>query len=724
MQKINGYEFEKEFTPDQQREIEEGLDAGLDVSVYAKPEFLAIQMREIRLGMLQGLPVQRYAKAEYDWFQMGEIRTGLEKNLDVSKYEDPSISFEIMRQIRYGLESGIDLSPGKMLSAGILKQLRRGIKSKVDISGYIKLGYEEQQLEQIRIALEKGVDIEPYLTLSYRGAAIREICLGLEEKIDVSVYAKPDMNWQQMREIRLGLEQRLDVSIYVNSFYSWQQMREIRLGLEDNVPIEIYCSLMYTAREMRQKRLELLENGTRVNSSEGAKEEQHSNFSLLVSADAMQATVVLESESQKISSDELLRALNQNGVTYGIDYQAIEQIEKGEAKLDVVQVAAGKEPGVGKDGWYEYFFETDVKAEPKLLDDGSVDFQNIKWFEIVKTGQRIAVYHPAEEGESGRRVTGEVIRAQEGKEQKLLTGKGFILLPDNITYIAEIDGKIELNDNRLEITNVLILDDVTLSTGNIDFNGSVYVRGTVGDGVSIKAQKDILVDGFIESAELEAGGDIILKKGNNAGGSGDIRAEKDVYGNFFENARVTAGENIRANYCLNSELHAGNSIEIMGKNGMLAGGSTYAAMCIKAYNIGNEAGIATKLKLGRRGGFAAYEAELAERESAVDNELLLLKNAYYEFQRKYSADKRNSNPIYLKLEDAIYTKEMEIGKLYEERAQFENDKKKFDMAKAVVKGTIFPGASIDINGVIWNAKTVRNVTVKKIGGCVSIQSNI
>lgn len=81
MQKINGYEFEKEFTPDQQREIEEGLDAGLDVSVYAKPEFLAIQMREIRLGMLQGLPVQRYAKAEYDWFQMGEIRTGLEKIL-------------------------------------------------------------------------------------------------------------------------------------------------------------------------------------------------------------------------------------------------------------------------------------------------------------------------------------------------------------------------------------------------------------------------------------------------------------------------------------------------------------------------------------------------------------------------------------------------------------------------------------------------------------------
>ena len=37
------------FGIDQQQEIKEGLQAGLDVSVYAKPEFYAIQMRQIRL---------------------------------------------------------------------------------------------------------------------------------------------------------------------------------------------------------------------------------------------------------------------------------------------------------------------------------------------------------------------------------------------------------------------------------------------------------------------------------------------------------------------------------------------------------------------------------------------------------------------------------------------------------------------------------------------------
>ena len=66
------------FGIDQQQEIKEGLQAGLDVSVYAKPEFYAIQMRQIRLGLMAGLPVGIYASDKYDWFQMEEIRLGLE----------------------------------------------------------------------------------------------------------------------------------------------------------------------------------------------------------------------------------------------------------------------------------------------------------------------------------------------------------------------------------------------------------------------------------------------------------------------------------------------------------------------------------------------------------------------------------------------------------------------------------------------------------------------
>ena len=42
------------------------------------------QIYEIQIGLEKGLDVTIYTKPEYDWFQMEQIREGLELNLDVS----------------------------------------------------------------------------------------------------------------------------------------------------------------------------------------------------------------------------------------------------------------------------------------------------------------------------------------------------------------------------------------------------------------------------------------------------------------------------------------------------------------------------------------------------------------------------------------------------------------------------------------------------------------
>ena len=139
------------FGIDQQQEIKEGLQAGLDVSVYAKPEFYAIQMRQIRLGLMAGLPVGIYASDKYDWFQMEEIRLGLEHKIDINKYADPSVPFDTMRQIREGLEHGIDLSAAGNLPAGKLREFRMAACEGINIGKYIKAGYDEEQLSLIHI---------------------------------------------------------------------------------------------------------------------------------------------------------------------------------------------------------------------------------------------------------------------------------------------------------------------------------------------------------------------------------------------------------------------------------------------------------------------------------------------------------------------------------------------------------------------------------------------
>lgn len=712
-----------QFSPDQLKEIEEGIREGLNVALYADKDYLALQMREIRLGLQGNLPVERYAGKEFDWLQMQELRLGLQSGVDIGKYDDPAIPFDVMKQIRRGLEQGMDLSQLKSFPAGILQELRKAIEAGVDIRSYISQGYEQEQLRQIRFALEKGVDIASYINPMYRGASIREVAQGLEEKLDVSLYADTQYNWQQMREIRLGLEKRLDVSQYRKVLYSWQQMREIRLGLEDGLDVAPYARLMYTAKIMEQKRLAMLKLREETNEPGETVSEDFPDFSLRISGDRMEALALVKDGEVRPGRRELLLAMNDQGVRRGIDFAALDILEK-EGAGGAVTVARGKKPMPGFDGRYEFFFETDVKAVPTLLPDGSVDYKNMKWFEIVKKDQIIAKYHKAEYGADGYRVTGETIPAVKGKELPPLAGKGFVLLPDGVTYVAGMDGKIEWEDGRIEITDLLMLDDVTAASGNVNFNGSVYIRGVLGDGVTVRAKRDILVDGFVEAATLEAGGNIILRRGCNAGERGSLNAGGDIVGNFFEHTRVTAGGSIRANYCLNSQLSAGGKLEITGRSGMLAGGAVTAAMGVEAYNIGNAAGLATRLSVGNEADSAAENAKLQKMMDGVLKELALLRSAYQDFQAKYPPEIRNAQPIYLKIEDAIYTKECELGELKKNLEELESDREKNDRVAIVVNGTLFSGVMVEINGARWDASQARNVTLRKKDRAVAVYRNL
>lgn len=719
---MNEY-IELGFTQDQINEIEEGKAAGLDVSVYARREFLAIQMRQIRQGMMESLDVSVYARAEYDWFQMEEIRRGLQEGLDIRVYAFPEVTYDRMRQLRRGLKKGIDLSEYKKLSAGILRQLRKAIESKVNIIPYIKQGYSDEQLEEIRIALEKGLDIAPYLQLEFRGASIREICAGLESEVDVSCYAKIEFGWQQMREIRLGLENRTDIAPFARALYSWQQMREIRLGLEYGLDISSYCSLMYTAADMRKKRLALQDNLVEISPDAGAETEEYDNFVISRSFDDMQADIYVLDASKPITKADIMTALRRSGIVMGIKEEEIDRLVRGAHSDTSVVVAEGRRAVDGKEGWYEYFFRTELDRRPKELPDGSVDYQSIEWFECVKEGQKVAFYHEAGTGTDGYTVMGGIIKSKRGKEKSMLTGTGFHVLPDKKTYVAAIDGRIELEEPHLSITKLLILDEVTTATGNIIFDGSVYVKGNVGGGSFIRATDDVVVDGYVESATIETSGNIVLHQGVNGNGLGYVKAGKSILGNFFENAKGYAAENIQANYCLNSELTAEGQIIMTGKWGSIAGGRACALKGFGVYNVGNRAGLGTMLKLGPDEHWEEQLNELEGRISEVSKEMNILGNAYMDFQRKYPAEVRNTMELYLKLENAIFTKEKEMEGLMKSKAGMEELISKANEARAVVRGIIFEGTVIEINGRSWAAREVRNVTIRNTDNRIAIYAN-
>lgn len=677
------------------------------------------QMEEIRQGLEKGLDVSWYTSVNYDWFQMEEIKKGLEWGLDVAVYAKPEISYDRMRQIRKGLKEGIDLSRHQDLEAGYLRQIRKAKQGHVDIFPYIEEGYEPDQLDEIRLGLEHKADITDYLIKEFLGESLREIRLGVEEGLDVSAYAKIFFGWQQMREIRLGLERRVNVFVYAKELYRWQQMREIRLGLEEGLDVSAYQSMMYSAKEMQQMRLKMKEEANRDESVGFSFEQleeqarQASECLVTVSQDKMEAYVTLEKGTYK-TKNEIMRLLAKEHVVFGIRQDNIDKcLKEAEQGTRRFLAAEGARPERGRDGYYEYFFRTGIPQIPAVRKDGSIDYQNTVYFEQVKAGQIIATYHAAQPGIGGRTVDGTELPAQGGQEKHILKGRGFLLSQDKKTYIARESGKIELKNNEITIQPLLVVDEVTITTGNLRFNGSIWVKGNVGSGVVVQSKDELIIEGNVEAAHLQSGKRIVIKNGVSGGGLAVIESADDIHGKFFEGASLTANKGIYANYVMNSNLIAGKEIVISGAKGAIIGGSAAAVNGIQAHHIGNRAGLLTNISLGASKAMLEKEEEEGLKLKKLQSELAIFEEAYKKLQKQYPPEVRNGMDLYLKVEQATYIKRKQMEQQVERTKELEGKRSKANEAKMMVYGILNAGTVVQMNGMQWTASSsVRNVTVR------------
>ena len=706
-----------DFEKDQLNEINLGISAGIDTSVYADKKYLAIQMRQIRLGLMEKLPVDMYANPEYDWFQMEEIRKGLREGVDVKIYSSLSIPYEKMRQIRKGLKVGIDLSGYSHMKADVLKQIRVAHTEGIDLSKYIQAGYDAKQLFEIRQALKDKLDMDPYLMKEYIGPSLAEIRKGLLAGVDVSLYATMEYSWREMRELREGMEKQLDVSKYSNPLYSWRQMHEIRLGLEQGLNVEKYRQLRYTSREMQKKRLSMLEDSRQDKQQLKKNLVRAEDIEVEISTNSMEAYVRILSKDKIVTKQRLLDVLDLHDIRAGIIQSAIEEIVNAQNTRKPVLVARGQIPRKGADGWYECYFRTLINKRPKIMKDGSADYKNVEWFETVKEGQKLAYYHRAEPGTDGYTVSGKVIPAQRGVEKGILVGKGFEMQPDKKTYIATVSGMVKMNDTTLEVSRHMEVQDVTLATGNINFDGSLHIKGNVEAGTEVHVSEDLEIDGNVGAATIVCGGNILLKKGMNAAGHGYIKSEKGIVSRFFEAVRVEANEDIQVNKCLNSQLYAGGMII---SSSTIAGGVACAEKGFRIKNSGNSIGLHTALKIGYN---EEIQKKMHELNSAVweaEQELHMLNNSYQSVVAKYPPEVRNTMDLFIKLEKSVMAKRTQINEM---RARLEKYQNKVKDAKVVIGGHAFEGTVVEINNRRWQADNQYNVVIKSDSDEIIVSSN-
>ena len=638
----------------------------------------------------------------FDYFQQEEIRKGLENHVDVSVYAKPELPYNMMHQLRKGLECGYDLSPYITYGVGVLHELRKAMQSGISLIPYINEGYDNDQLEAIRKALEKKIDITPYLNVSYHGACIGEIAIGLEHHIDVSPYAKTYYTWRKMKEIRLGIEQRLDISNYSNPLYSYWQMHEIRLGLLNGLDINYYKSLMYTAKEMKKRR-HWLKNRQNTHALLGDMTILgNDDYEILISQDGMSAYLNWHCNRPVTSAEELALILRQNGIFYGIDYNALNILSRlyrtitpDTPKDQHTLIAKGTVPVNGTDGYYDFQFQTRINRMLQLSDSNEIDFDHINRFEPVNKNEILAIYHAPTPSVDGKTVTGMTIPAVKGKEKPILTGSGFELLDDQKTYVAAKNGHVRLYQYELTVSDFIILDQLTPSSEPLYFNCDVYVKGTVTGPLTVNINGDLVIDGFVKDAEIHCGGSLLLKSGINASSvSNSLIVNGNVVCKFFEYTTLHADGNIYFGSSLNSNLSSYGEIISYGKKGGIIGGSCYAEKGYCLTNIGNAVGIGTTLLLGTNENIHLQQMTLDQEISKVKNNITRLTTAYEDACKKIPGYQNKKTNLLLKLQEAIYMQNNELEAAHKKADKLKTRIKRACSSKIIVEHHVYDNVNV------------------------------
>lgn len=349
--------------------------------------------------------------------------------------------------------------------------------------------------------------------------------------------------------------------------------------------------------------------------------------------------------------------------------------------------------------------------QPKVNDDGTVDYYDLGLVNHCKVGDVLAVLTPEDRGEPGFDVLGNVIKPHDVKRARLSYGLNIDINEDKTVLTSKVDGHVTIVNGKVFVNNVLELENVDLSTGNIEYQGNVVVNNNVLSNFTIKAHGDIEVKGVVEGAFLEADGNIILRRGINGMNKGTLSAGGNVVAKFIENSIVSARGSVITESILHSKVEAKDSVEVLSRKGFITGGVVSATNSVKVKNLGSPMGADTEVIVGIDPAVSARVAELEKAIEESEKNLKVIMPALDATKAKLASGARML-PDQLKslqqlaatakgLKETIVSNTEELNKLKEEiEATTE--------AVVEVTGSVFGGTSITISDVSTIVKDTLN----------------
>jgi len=308
--------------------------------------------------------------------------------------------------------------------------------------------------------------------------------------------------------------------------------------------------------------------------------------------------------------------LKEAGVIHGVDEDGLNAVLTAKDYGEPVVVANATPPDDGEDGKLIFHFSTDERTgSPVEISGGRVDYRTLDLFVPVTEGQLLMSKTDATEGAPGTSVKGESLKQRPGKETTLPRGKNVTYNDERTEMYASCSGMVEYVNNAINVSNLYsIKGDVDMSVGNIDFDGSVHISGSVRSGHTVKATGGINVGGGVEAAKLIAGGNVEVKGGMQGSGKGMIEAGGSVSVMYIEQGSIDADGPVTVDVCIHSRIETGSTLHAQGRRGAIIGGNVAAAGNIVTNFIGSLSHPKTEVEVGvmprKRARYQVLEKEM------------------------------------------------------------------------------------------------------------------
>ena len=437
--------------------------------------------------------------------------------------------------------------------------------------------------------------------------------------------------------------------------------------------------------------------------------EKDAVVAISISKDYMEASVNITPPffAKPWPTEKLIKnSLAEKNVVYGLDDEAISNMVNNFVCNQSVVTARGLDPIAGKDGWIELRVDLTVKTD-KSDEEGKVDHRDRGLIVNVLKGDLLAERFPPTAGTDGINVANVPVKAKPGKEIPFPAGAGTVVSEDGLTLLSEIDGCLKKIEGKLTVSPELtVKGDVDFHIGNIDFIGTVRIKGAVRDGFQVLAAGDIEIFEVVEGANIESKGDILVRGGVRGMNKAKIVAAGGIEIGFVDQAIISASGNVKVrNAILHSDISAGGSVIVAGGGkSQIAGGKIQAAAEVSCSTLGSEMGTKTEIIVGISPVYALRKKELTASLTAL-----------YENMEKVEA-----NLSYLKKLEATQALDDEKRALlisitknkFQLQAQQKNAMKEIEeidqmleMTKSQgivrVKGVCYSGVSITIRGFTY-----------------------